>query len=82
MHRVRKKRGLRPYVTNMTMNLWVRDLLQQWNTHINIPAVPETHNSGKNIIRYYTQMSPAIQILHEHKATRKSLEVPITLPLK
>ena len=71
-----------PYVANITVNLWGHDLLQQWNTQINIPAVPETHNFGKDIIRYYTQRSLAIQAVEEHEETSKPLEVPTTLPLK
>ena len=69
-------------MANITVNLWGRDLLQQWNIQINIPAVPETHNSGKDIIRYYTQRSPAIQAVQEHEATGKCLELPMALPLK
>ena len=42
----------------------------------------QTHNSGKDIIRYYTQSSPVIQAVQENKATSKPLEVPIALPLK
>ena len=61
---------------NITVNLWGCDLLHQWNTQINISAVPETHISGKDIIRYYIQKSPAIQAVQEHKATSKPLEVP------
>ena len=50
---------LRPYVANIVVNLWSNDPLQQWNTQINILAVPKTHVSGEDIIRY-TQKSPAI----------------------
>ena len=67
---------LRPYVANIAVNLWVCDLLQQWNTQISIPAFPGTHTSGKDIIRYYTQRSPANQAVQEYKATSKPLEVP------
>ena len=73
---------LRPYVADIAINLWGHDLLQQWNTQISIPAVPGTHNSGKDIIRYYEQRSPAIQTVQEHKATSKPLKVPTVLPLK
>ena len=73
---------LRPYVANITVNLWGCGMLQQWNTKINIPAVPGTHNSGKDIIRYYMQRSTAIQDAQEPKATSKPLEVPTTLSLK
>ena len=73
---------LRPYVADTAINLWGRDLLQKWNTQINIPAVSETHNSGKDVIRYYEQRSPAIQAIQEHRANNKPLEVPTALPLK
>ena len=62
------------------VNLWGCDFLKQWNTQI--PAAPETHVSGSNIIRYYTQRSPAIQAVQEHKVTIKLSEVPTALPLK
>ena len=29
---------LKPYVANIMINLWKRDLLQQWKTQINIPS--------------------------------------------
>ena len=67
-------------MANIAVNLWGCDL--QSNTQINMSAVPETHNSGKDIIRYYTQRSLAIQAVQEHKATSKNLEIPIALPLK
>ena len=73
---------LRPYIANIAINLWGRDLLQQWNTQINIPVVPGTHNSGKDIMRYYGKRSPAIQAVQEHTANSKPLEVPTALPLK
>ena len=54
MHVTEGQRGrLWPYVANITVNLCGRELLQQWNTQIKIPTVPETHVSGKDIIRYY-----------------------------
>ena len=49
---------------------------------IHIPEVPGTHNSGKDVIKYYAQRSPAIQAVQEHKTTNKPLEVPTALPLK
>lgn len=40
---------LRPYVADIAINLWGRDLLQQWKTQINIPSVsgsgPEIHQA-------------------------------------
>ena len=46
----RQKERLRPCVANITVNLRGCNLLQQWNTQINTPAVPESHFSVKNII--------------------------------
>lgn len=33
---------LRPYVADIPINLWGRDLLQQHGWYSNIPAIPET----------------------------------------
>ena len=77
-----QKGKLRPYVADIAINLWGCDLLQQWNTQINIPVIPGTHISGKDVLRYYAQKSPAIQAVQEHTATNKPLEVPTALPLK
>ena len=63
---------LRPYVADIAINLWGRDLLWQYNTQINISVVSETH-SGKDVIRYNAQRSPVIQVVQEHKATNKPL---------
>jgi hypothetical protein len=39
---------LRPSVANMPINLWGRDMLQQWKTQINIPSVSEAgHKTGQ-----------------------------------
>ena len=51
---------LKSYVANIAMNLWEHDLLQQWNTQINIPPILETNHklmyvSGKIIINYYQE---------------------------
>ena len=62
-------------MANIAVNLWGHDLLQQWNTQINIPEVPGTQNSEKDIIKYYTQRSPAIKAVQEHNANSKYLEV-------
>ena len=51
----KEQRGiLKPYVVNVAMNLWRCDLLQRWNTQINIPPILETNHkstyvSGENI---------------------------------
>ena len=44
---------LRPYVANIVVNLWGCDLLQQWNTQINIPDASKAYISEENIKRYY-----------------------------
>ena len=43
----------RPYIANIAVNLWGRDLLQQWKTQINIPTAPKAYISEENIRRYY-----------------------------
>ncbi|KAL6065033.1 hypothetical protein STEG23_028902 [Scotinomys teguina] len=75
---------LKPYVANIAMNLWGRDLLKQWNTQINIPPASETnqltHVSERNTRRYW---SPAIQIVQEQGRTTVDLpKTPTALPLK
>lgn len=39
---------LKPHVANTAMNLWGRDLLQQWKTQINILPASETSHKVKN----------------------------------
>ena len=61
-------RLLKPYVANIDINLWGRDLLQQWNTQINIPLNIEVshrlaNDSGRNIKRYYEKQSQTIQVM-------------------
>ena len=73
---------LRSYLANIAMNLWGHDLLQQWNTQINIPAAPKTCVYGADIRRFYRQRPPAIQAVQKHKAIDKPLEVLMALPLK
>ena len=72
---------LRPYVANIAMNLWGRDLLQQWNTEINIPATFRAYISENNIKRYYKWRKPAILAVHEQAIDVPS-EIPTALPLK
>ena len=74
---------LRTYIAHIAVNLWGCDLLQQWNTKINIPAAPKTYVSGEDIRRYYRQRSPASQtVKQEHKAIDKPSELLMVLPLK
>ena len=72
-----QKGSLSPYV-----NLWDHDLLQQWNTQINIHTVPQTHVSGKDIRKYYKHRSTVIQAVQEHKAISKPSEVLTALAFK
>lgn len=37
---------LRPYMTGVAINLWGRDLLQQWKTQINIPSVSKASHKA------------------------------------
>ncbi|KAL6068070.1 hypothetical protein STEG23_001423 [Scotinomys teguina] len=79
---------LKPYVANVAVNLWGRDLLQQWNTQIKIPTLSEKdyrpmYGSRNNIITCYEKELPAIQAVHKQSTTLIQLsEVPTTLPLK
>ncbi|KAL6040906.1 hypothetical protein STEG23_037882 [Scotinomys teguina] len=79
---------LKPYVANVAVNLWGRDLLQQWNTQIKIPTISEKdyrpmHGSRNNIITCYKKELPAIQAVHKQSTTLIQLsEVPTALPLK
>ena len=73
---------LRPYVANIAVNLWGRDLLQQWNTQINIPAASRAHISEDNITRYYRWRKPAIRAIQEHNTIDGSSEVPTAMPLQ
>lgn len=71
-----QRRRLWPYVANIAVNQRDYDLLQQWKTQINIPAVSEvehkpTHVSEKDIIRYYKKQSPTLQALQKHKTISK-----------
>ena len=43
---------LKPYVANIAVNLWGHDLLQQWNTQINIPAASRAYISEIYIYMY------------------------------
>ena len=69
------------------MNLWGCDLLQQWNTQINIPPILETNHklmyvSGENITRY-KELSPTIQVVQEQGTTTADISKASTsLPLK
>ena len=70
------------------MNLWGHDLLQQWNTQINIPLTLETNHkltyvSGKNTRRFYKEHSPTILVVQEQGTTAADIsKAPTALPLK
>ena len=55
-------------------NLWGYDLLQQWNSQINIPPISKTNckkrnASERNIKRYYQGQSHSIQTVHKQAPT-------------
>ena len=56
------------------MNVLGLDLLQPWNTQINIPPILETKHklmyvSGENIIRYYKEQLLAIHVVQKQGTT-------------
>ncbi|ERE67690.1 protease-like protein [Cricetulus griseus] len=56
---------LKPYVADIAINLWGHDLLQQWNTQINIPPMSDTNyvqslDSRKDLVRRYGKRLPII----------------------
>lgn len=85
---------LRSFVGDAAMNLWGRDLLQQW---ISIPPTWETNHKIKDvpdecIIKCYQEQSETVQIVHKPdtaEATSPTLfggataeNPPTTLPLR
>ena len=61
---------LKPYVAGIAINLWGRDLLQQWNTQINIPPVSDTNyvqslDSRKDLVKRYGKPLPTIQAVQK-----------------
>ena len=72
---------LRPYIANIAVNLWGCDLLQQWSTQINIPAVPKTCVSEEKIRRYYRKQMLAIQDVQEHRTIDNPSDIPTALTL-
>ena len=73
---------LRPYVANIAVNLWGRDLLQQWNTQINIPAASRAYIPEVNSTRYYRWQKPAMRTIQEHNTIDGPSEVPTAMPLQ
>lgn len=64
---------LRPYVADIAINLWGRDLLQQWKTQINIPSVsgsgPEINQAPnknfKSVRECYQGQLETVQAVHK-----------------
>ena len=69
-----QRERLRTYVSITAVILWGCDVLQQWNTQINISAYSEVehksnHVSGKYVIRYYKKNS--LQPFRLYKSTQQ-----------
>ncbi|MBV2133728.1 pol protein [Pseudomonas sp. MAP12] len=78
---------LKPYVADIAINLWGRDLLQQWNTQINIPPVSDTNyvqslDSRKDLVRRYGKRLPTIHAVQKLGTNDGPSEEPKALPLK
>lgn len=61
---------LKPYLQYIAINLWGHDLLQQWNTQINIPPVTDAKyiqplDGRQNIVRHYGKQIATIQTVHK-----------------
>ncbi|MGE9640383.1 pol protein pepsin-like aspartate protease and reverse transcriptase [Escherichia coli] len=76
-----QKGRLKPYVADIAINLWGRDLLQQWNTQINIPPVSDT-NYEKDLVRRYGKRLPTIHAVQKLGTNDGPSEEPKALPLK
>ncbi|ERE73597.1 Pol polyprotein [Cricetulus griseus] len=82
-----QKEILKSYVADIAINLWGRDLLQQWNTQINIPPVSDTNyvqslDSRKDLVRHYGKRLPTIYAVQKLGTNDGSSEEPKALPLK
>ena len=76
-----EKGRVKRYVANIAVNLRGCDLLQQWNTQINIPAVPKTCVSEEKIRRYYRKQMLAILDVQEHRTIDNPSDIPTALTL-
>lgn len=64
---------LRPYIADIAINLWGRNLLQQWKTQINNPSVSvsahETHQAPninfKLVREHYQRQLRTVQAVHK-----------------
>ena len=66
-----QKGRLKPYMTDIAVNLWGRDLLQQWNTQIKIPPSSDVNQrlncaSKSNALKCYKENSPAVQVVQKN----------------
>ncbi|ERE69715.1 sorting nexin-6-like protein [Cricetulus griseus] len=78
---------LKPYVADIAINLWGRDLLQQWNTQINITPMSDTNyvqslDSRKDLVRRYGKRLPTIHAVQKLGTNDRPSEEPKALPLK
>lgn len=63
-----QRKKLQVYVTNVALNLWGCDLLQQWDTQINFPSILDANHKlmlcfRKNIRRLYKEQLPTVQVV-------------------
>ncbi|ERE84747.1 HERV-K-7p22.1 provirus ancestral Pol protein [Cricetulus griseus] len=82
-----QKGRLKPYVADIAINLWGRDLLQQWNTQINIPPESNTNHvqsldSRKDLVGRYGKRLPTIQAVQKLGTNDRPSEEPKALSLK
>ena len=82
-----QKGRLKPYIADIATNLWGRDLLQKWNTQINIPPVSDTNSrklldSRKDQVRCHGKWLPTIRAVQTLNTNVRRSEEPKALPLK
>jgi hypothetical protein len=68
---------LRPYVTDIAMNLWGRDLLQQQKTQINISATSDTSHKidapDYDIEKCYQKQLQTVKAVHRRTGHSRCL---------
>ena len=57
-------------MADIAINLWGRDLLQHWNTQINVPPVADTNyvqslDRRKDLVRCYGKQLPTIHAVQK-----------------